>query len=96
MATPLSSNLEWDDAKNKWAQSLNPVLANSILSGNIVQNQRLIAGANIINHGLGRVLQGWFITDQNGVATIYRSQPMNASTLTLTSSAIVTCSLWVF
>lgn len=96
MATPLSSNMDWDLAKNLWAQSLNPILANAILSGTPLSNIALIVGAKTINHGLGRLMQGWFLTDVNGPAVVYRSQPMNASTLTLTSSALATVNLWVY
>ena len=51
---------------------------------------------NVINHKLQRTQQGWFITDQNGAASIYRSQPFNSTTLTLTSNASVAVNLWVF
>lgn len=96
MATPLSSNLDWDAAKNLWAQSLNPVLANPLLSGKVLGPITLVSGVNAVNHGLGRTMQGWFITDQNALASIYRSAPLNATNLVLTSSAAVTLLLWVF
>lgn len=96
MSTPLSSNLPWGLANNKWAQSLNPIVASPISSASILQSISLTTGANTINHGLGRTMQGWFITDVNGVAIIYRSQPLNASTLTLTSSASVIVNIGVF
>lgn len=96
MATQLSSNLPWELANNIWAQSLNPVLANPILSGRQLVTVPLINGVTIINHGLGRNMQGWFITDINGVASIYRSAPFNPTTLTLTSNAIVTVGIWVY
>lgn len=95
MSSPLSSKLSWELANSLWARALNPIVANAILSGNPV-TAVLINGTNTINHGLGRVTQGFFITDINGAATIYRSQPMNASTLTLTSSAAVTVDLWIY
>jgi hypothetical protein len=56
----------------------------------------LINGTTIINHGLGKMQQGWFIVDINGAATIYRSQPLNDKTLILNSSAAVIVSIGVF
>lgn len=96
MAAPLSSKIEWELANPLWAQTLNPIVGNPILSGKTLTKIQLINGTTIINHGLGRLMQGWFITDQNALASIYRSTPLNDSTLTLTSSAIVTVNLWVF
>jgi hypothetical protein len=71
--------------------SKNPVVNNSIITG-----QALIAGATTFNHKLGRIPSHWYVTDQDGAATIYRSQPFNATTLTLTSSAAVTCNVVIF
>lgn len=96
MSTQLSSNLPWELANNIWAQSLNPIIAIPMLSGKAILNFTLINGVTKISHGLGRMMQGWQITDINGAATIYRSAPLNSSTLTLTSNAIVVVSLWVF
>ena len=48
------------------------------------------------NHGLQQTMQGWMITDINAAATVYRSQPLNDKTLTLTSSAACTVDLVVF
>lgn len=57
----------------------------------------MTASTNVINHKLGRMQQGWVITDINNVATsIYRSQPFNDKTLTLTSSGAVTVNIWVY
>lgn len=95
MSGRLSSNLSWELANPLWAASLNPVLANPILSGKAL-TATLIDGITTIPHGLGRLMQGWFIIDINESANIYRSQPFNTSTLTLTSSGAVTVNLWVF
>lgn len=92
---PLSSNLPWEMANPKWAASLNPIIASPLSSSSII-SANLINGATTINHGLGRTIQGWFLVDVNGAATIYRSQPFNSQTLTLTSNAAVTVSIGVF
>lgn len=79
-----------------WKSYLDPVLANLLVQGNLVTGQLMVTGSNIINHGLGRQQLGWIITDSNASAAIYRSQPFNSKTLTLTSSAPTTISVWCF
>jgi hypothetical protein len=78
------------------AAILNPVLANPLNSVSILSNVSLIAGANTINHKLGRMQLGWFLVDTQGTATVYRSASFNDLTLTLTASAPVTVSIGVF
>jgi hypothetical protein len=79
-----------------WAAKLDPVLKNPLSNGNFVTNQKLVDGVNVVNHGLQRTPQGWFVTDINGIASIYRSAPFNKLTLQLTCSAAVTVNLYVF
>lgn len=96
MSAPLSSNLPWELANNIWSQALNPIISSPLSSASFLLNVPLINGVNIIPHKLGRLMQGWWITDVNGIASIYRSSPMSATTLTLTSSAAVTINIGVF
>lgn len=96
MATPLSPKLDWEVANPIWASALNPVIANPLNTSKVLNNTSLKVGSNIINHGLGRTMLGWFVTDIQGIASIYRSAPMNATTLTLTSDAAVTVNIGVF
>lgn len=96
MATPLSPNLSWDKANPIWAASLNPVIANPLNGISILQNIKVFTGKNIINHGLGRLQQGWFLTDLQGNITLFRSAPFNSNTLILTSSGNATLSIGVF
>lgn len=80
----------------RWKALLDPLLANPLNSVNILENQALVNGVTVINHKLGRKMEGWFITDINGAATIFRSASFNSQTLTLTSNAAVTINLAVF
>lgn len=96
MATPLSNKLEWESANPIWAAALNPVISNPVNSTHVLGGVSLAVGSNTVNHGLGRTLQGWFLTDIQGAATVYRSAPFNALTLTLTSDAAVVCNIGVF
>lgn len=92
----LPLKLPWSLAQNRWASEINPILTNPINGTTILINIPLINGVTIINHLLGRVQQGWFLTDIQGAASIYRSAPFNATTLTLTSNAAVTVNIGVF
>ncbi len=94
MQLPL--NLETGQMQTRWKSLLDPVLTNPLNNASNLTDITLINGITVINHQLGRVMQGWFITDINGAAQIYRSAPFNALTLTLTSNAVVTVSLGVF
>lgn len=82
--------------QKQWTSQLNPLLAVSLTQGSLLTNVNLINGATTFNHYLGKQVTGWFIVDQDAQALIYRSAPLNSQTLTLTSDAIVTLSLWIF
>ncbi len=85
-----------DIMQTKWKSELDPVLSNPLLAGIQLPNIFLINGTTTINHLLGRKMVGWFITDQNAGTTIFRSEPLNDKTLTLTAGANVTVNLWVY
>lgn len=82
--------------QTSWANSINPILINPLSDGIFLRNVPLINGVNVINHLLARKQQGWLITDQDALASLYRSQPFNDKTLTLTSNAVVNVNLYCF
>ena len=93
----LSSKLPWELAQTKWSATLNPVLAIPFLSGIHITNVLLTASTpKVINHLLQRNPQGWFLTDNNANAVIWRTQSFNDLTITLESSANTTISFWIF
>jgi len=92
----LPQKLPLDLMQTQWASQLNPLLDNPSNSINILTDVVLKSGVTVVNHKLGRKMQGWFITDIQGIASIYRSSAFNETTLTLTSSAGVTVNLGVF
>lgn len=93
----LSTKLPWELAQTRWAATLNPVLANPVLNGGIIQDIVLIATTpQAINHLLGRMQQGWFLVDNMANAAIWRTKAFNQYTLTLEASANTTISIWVF
>ncbi len=83
---------------SKWKAALDPVLENLLVQGQLLSNISLINGSIAINHKLGRQPQGWFLVSPLGAATVYQAayQPNPTLTLTLTSNAAITTSLWVF
>lgn len=91
-----SPSREMNMMQTQWASQINPVLNLPLLQGIILPDVELSNGVTVINHLLQRKLQGWFVVDINGSAEIFRSQPKNDLTLTLTSNAAVTVSLFVF
>lgn len=82
--------------QSRWSTELDPLLTNPVLLGNNLKEIHLINGVTIINHRLGRKMQGWVVTDIDGAASIYRSAPFNALTFALTSNAAVTVNIYVF
>lgn len=98
MALPIqhTDNQDMILMQQKWASQLNPLLASLFIQGALLTNVNLINGVTIINHYLGKQMSGWLIVDQNASANVFRSAPLNSQTLTLTSNAATTVSLWVF
>jgi hypothetical protein len=94
----LPQQLPLNTMQTQWAAQLNPLISSPTNSIRVLHNVQLTSGNNVINHLLGQTMQGWFITDIQGVASIYRpsTAPFNALTLTLNSSAAVTVSIGVF
>lgn len=85
--------------QTRWASILNPVITNPIAHGAVLKQVTLVSGANVINHKLGRKLQGWFITRLRGAANLYDTQDANSMpdlTLQLQSSANVIADIYVF
>ncbi len=89
----------WEMAQTTWATQLDPIIANPLTSSIILKNVSLAAGTNVINHRLGRNLQGWNPTRIRAAATIYDLQETNQTpqlTLVLVASAPVIIDLAVF
>lgn len=84
----------------KWASIINPFISNPVNNALILKNISLITGSNVVNHKLGRDLQGWsVIRYHNSYAQIYDTQDFNQIpnlTLNLNSSANVLVDLQVF
>lgn len=85
--------------QSTWSSALTPLLNSPMLNGRLISEQPLVAGLNVINHKLGRKLQGWVIVRQRAAATFYDTQDANTSpalTLDLQSTGTVVVDLYVF
>lgn len=85
--------------QTNWAQQLNPLLSNPVSSGLILKKVSLTSGDNIINHLLGRKLQGWFIVRKRAGGNFYDKQDTNMYPdiqLILNSDASVSVDIYVF
>lgn len=85
--------------QTEWAQQLDPIIANPTVDNLILKNVSLVTGTNVINHKLGRTLQGWNPVRVRANATIYDQQDTNQTpqlTLILVASAPVVVDLVVF
>lgn len=96
----LPQQLPYSQMLTKWASILNPLLKNPALDSLILENVTLVTGSNVINHKLGRPLQGFKVTRmRSNFAEIYDTQDSNQMpqlTLNLNASAGVVIDLEVF
>lgn len=87
--------------QNSWASQLDPLISNPVNQTLILKKVSLLSASNpnVVNHLLGRNLQGWFIVRSRAQATIWDTQDTNQSpqlTLNLKTSADVTVDIAVF
>lgn len=78
---------------------LNKLLQNPVSSAVLLRSVSLKAGANVVNHGLDKRLQGWSVVRLRAAAVIYDTQdanPFPTKTLFLNSSVAVIVDLLVF
>jgi hypothetical protein len=94
MKLPL--NLTWDKAQTRWASILNPAITLPPVNGSLLTGVKIVSGSNTFNHLLGRIQQGWIVTDIDADITLYRSAPLNSKTLTLTASGPANLNIWVY
>lgn len=92
----LPQKLPLELMQTRWASEIDPVLKFPPVQGILIKGVALKTGVNVINNLLSRMQQGYVIIDQDGPASIYRSQPLSSSTLTLTASAPCTIAIWMF
>jgi len=98
--TLLPQQLTFAQLQTKWASILNVLLGNPVLASSQLSNIALTTGSNVVNHKLGRKLQGWQVARYHGSwAQIYDTQDSNSMpdlTLTLNASTGVIVDLVVW
>lgn len=85
--------------QTSWSEQLNPLIRNAANKSSILQQVQLSVGDNIVNHKLGRKLQGWSLIRKRGAAEVYDKQDTNRMqdlTLVLNSTASVIVDIEVF
>ncbi len=96
----LPQKLNLDQMQNIWGSIIDPVVANPVNNSLLLKSIALSSGNNVINHRLGRKLQGWKITRMRSVAiSIYDTQDDNGMpdlTLNLNASAPCVVDIEVF
>lgn len=96
-----SDDRDFQLMQNDWASKINPIINAAQNQSIILKNVSLLSAAtpNVVNHLLGRTLQGWNIVRQRASAIVWDTQDSNQSpqlTLNLRTSANVTVDLEVF
>lgn len=82
--------------QTKWKGELDPLLANPLLDGLLLEGLVLVNGLNTINHKLQRKQRGWFLVDTTEAVALWRPLPFNNLTLSLMCNGTPTVSLWCF
>lgn len=99
VAGNLSPHLPWPLANPRWAATLNPILANPIVNGQLLPPLAVTTGDNQISHGLQRKLQGYIVVMNSAAVTFYDKQSANQYPdlyLILNVSGAATITLYVF
>lgn len=71
----------------------------SILNGKLVQGLDLSSGDNVVDHGLDRSPQGYFIVRSDAHITIYDKQEIDEfpnRQITLNASAAARVDIWIY
>lgn len=94
----LPQKLDLPKMQTTWAQQLDPVIANLLVNGQLLKGIELNSGITVVNHRLGRQLQGWFLSAPKGPAIVSQAsqQPNPTLTLTVNSTAAITTDMWVY
>lgn len=99
LKTVQTSDRVLNQIQDNTAAVVNPIVANPILNGILITEVELTTGNNVINHKLGRPLEGWILVRQRSQADIWDDQDDNATpqyTLDLVTDADTSVDLYIF
>ena len=94
-----TQNQDMSLMQTRWASIIDPFLKRPSNQCLILKDVSLAVGSNVINHRLGRKLQGWRLVRKRAAAEIYDEQDDNQMpelTLILNSDSVVSIDLEVF
>ena len=77
-------------------REVNPVLANVLLRGRLLEDVAVATSSTAVSHGLGRPPKGWIVVDQNVAAHVHSPSASTDKFLYLIAGSAATLSLWVF
>lgn len=67
------------------------------MDGKLLSGISILVGVNEINHGLGRIPQGWFVTRMGAAGyTELNEESRNSISIILSASATTTVDIWMF
>lgn len=89
-----SDNADVNRLQESAIDQFDAIKACPLLDG-LLLSVSLATGSNQFAHKLGRLPQGWFFTDRNSAATVYRTA-WTMDTLSLTASASLSGTIWIF
>jgi hypothetical protein len=81
------------------AKAIDDIADQPLTGGVVVSGIPLVAGPNVVNHTLNRLLVGWYLVRNRANATVFDTQDSNlmpTKTLLLTASAATTVDIFVF
>lgn len=85
--------------QTRWKSTIDPILDSAPNNCLVLKSVALVTGANVVNHKLGRNLQGWKLVRQRSAGSVYDTQDANQTpdlTLQLVSSANMVVDIEVF
>lgn len=94
-----TQNSDINQLQQNIGQSVNPLIGNPVTSGNLVKGISLNVGNNLINHGLGYAITGYFIASSTGISVFadnIQNNPSPAQSFTLYSSVATTANIYCF
>lgn len=92
-----TTNVDVNRLQDSVKETLDPITSNLLLGGNLLKAVNLVAGPNLLSHGLGRNYLAWMLLRPSSAATLFETpSPDPSKYIQLTASAPLTCSLLVF
>lgn len=90
-----TNNWELDQVQTNVEQVLTPIATIPQNDGAAIRQVKLLTGINRIAQPLTRKPLGWYVTDKDTTADIYRSA-WDSRTVTLVTDNDVTVDIWIF